>query len=419
MDTAERYEVLIESLAFGGDGVGRLPSGKVVFVPYTVPTERVLVSLTRQKSSYAFAQLEEILEPSAQRIAPRCPVAGRCGGCDWQHIGITDQRRWKRRLLTAELQRVGAVKKGEALVQRMVTGEGFGHRTRARMHRRAADFGTMESGSQRVITFESCPILAPSLHDFVQDFSARIAQEAPANVSVEIYVDADGRRGLEIDHRPPPGIDWIAIARDLDVHALRLKHGQSCLSDPMLEATLMESSARRHMRFEPGVFVQTNREINARLVRQVLRFAGEGERFAEVYAGAGNFSMHLTHRFRHGSLAEGNERAVACLRRNIEGSPARVMVHAESDDRSARRLSVEPPVDLIVLDPPRVGMQPMYRLFEHSPPARLVLVSCHPMAAVRDIGWLVREHGYRLDSLVPVDLFPQTAHLELIAHLVR
>jgi len=250
------------------------------------------------------------------------------------------------------------------------------------------------------VPLRECPILEPDLERFALDLSKRLESLPPCDADVELYADAEGRRGFFQASGEGGLIDWENIAGPL-------------------AKELLERSGDRRILFEPGVFVQTNRGMNALLVEEVLRAAGSGDRFAEVYAGAGNLTLNLVDRFARGTAAEADPAAVRWLWTNTAHARDRLDIRCETDDSTARSLAAAKPVDLLVADPPRAGMRALYPIFEKAPPARVVMASCHPMAAVRDIAQLVRAHRYRLISIVPIDVFPQTDHLEIVARLDR
>jgi 23S rRNA (uracil1939-C5)-methyltransferase len=413
-------EVSIDALAFGGDGVGRLSDGKAVFVPGTAPGDVARVTLVEDKPRVAFARLEALVTAAPERVTPRCPLADRCGGCTWQHLPVDLQRAWKHRLVAREVARraLGV----DEVVAPVVGGAAFGHRTRTRLHLQDGVLGTLPRRSHRVLALQVCPILHPSLEAFALQLFEAVRDGRTGDADVELYVDAEGRRGLLVEPRERAASErqgravveaWERLSGSLGVHSLRVK-GAVSQGEPATTA-LGEVSLGRPLAFEPGVFVQTTREGNALLVGEALKLAGEGGTFAEVYAGVGNFTVHLAERFARGSAAEGNPASVAWLRRNL-GGRASVTAHAEGDAATARRLGRLPPADLLLADPPHAGMKPLLPLFQAAAPRRVLLVSCHPMAALRDLEGLVRA-GYRLTRLVPVDLFPQTDHLELVAAL--
>ena len=397
----ERIE--IGDLAFGGDGVGRLNDGKVVFVYGSVPGDVAEIEIVGGKKSHAFGRIKRLIEPSEHRVEPGCPVAGVCGGCSWRHVDYSFQTNWKETFLRRELGRVIKNLDDDA-VKPIVPSQPSGFRVRARLHYRGDRFGTMAANSHQVVSFERCPILDGPLEAFARQLGEKLEDLRPADTDFELYVDAEDRRGLQEIPLSRNSAGQKEIEGDLTA-ALNCVH------------VLAEETGDEKISFEPGVFVQTNRQINQQLVQTVCRLSGEGETFAEIYSGCGNFTVHLVKRFYQGVASEKSRAAIKHLAKNLSGR--RVEIRAESDAASARFLSKHPPVDCLVVDPPRAGIKPLYTLFENSPPRRLVMVSCHPMAAIRDIGRLVERFGYRLIEITPLDMFPHTSHFEVAALLVR
>jgi 23S rRNA (uracil1939-C5)-methyltransferase len=413
-DGVPLVEVLVEAMAFGGDAVGRLPSGKVAFVRGALPGERAMVRLFEERSNLARGVAERVASPSPDRVEPVCAVADRCGGCPWMHLALPQQRSWKRRLLAQELVRAGVVA-DEAAVAEVVGGASTGFRTRCRLHFTGGELGTRPARGGGVIPLARCPILAPPLEAFALHLAEALrGAGAPVDdTDVELYVDADGERGLWVAAAAPrEARRWAAVAGEVGATAVAGEHRGRRWS---LGDALRETAAGRSIGFEPGVFVQTNREATASVVDEVLRAAGAAGRLAEVYAGVGTFSVHLAAAGWEGTLSEGDRRATGWLQKNLGRHADRFGVHCERDDDATRRLSGEPAVDLLVADPPRAGMKALVPVFAAAPPARVVVVSCHPMAAVRDLARLVSDFRYGVARVVPIDLFPQTDHLEVVA----
>ena len=408
-----------DALAFGGPAVGRLEDGKVALVAGAAAGELVRARVDRERRSLIEATVEEVLEAAPERVDPACPVAGRCGGCSWIHIEPSAQRLWKERLLRAELGRVGLEGAAER-VSPVVCGPPLGYRTRTRLHRRGHLLGTLERASGRLVPFDRCPVLAPDLELFARETAAAVEGTPPGDAEVELYSDRDGRRGLHVTLLGRESRRcWARLAAELGVVALRVvSRGRPSRAGRSPGPLLHETSLDRSLAFEPGVFVQANREMNQALVAAALGLAGHGASFLELYAGAGHFSVHLAGRFDRGEAVEANGDAVARLALNLEAAGGRVRVRREADRATAARLAGARPPELLLADPPRAGMAPLLSLLRQAPPERLVLVSCHPMAAMRDLR-VATASGSRLVGLVPVDLFPGTHHLELVAALER
>ena len=162
--------------------------------------------------------------------------------------------------------------------------------------------------------------------------------------------------------------------------------------------------------------------MNQQLLEEVVDVSGAGDRFIELYAGVGNFTIHLAKSHERGLVAESSPKAKPFTGRNLEeaSSTSEVEVVTATDAEIVDRLISEPRADLFLADPPRAGMKPLTPFFAANPPNRVVLVSCHPMAALRDIRTLLdQDIGYELKRVTPFDLFPQTPHLEIVAVLDR
>ena len=171
--------VRVEAMAFGGAGVGRLPTGKVAFVRGGLPGELVKARVWREKNSLVEVEVEAVSEPSPQRVTPRCPVADQCGGCGWMHLAEESQRDWKHRLLGAELERAG-LPAGPETLSPPLSGDSFGFRTRTRLHRRGDSFGTLAFRSHAVVSLTRCPILHPDLEAFAQALAGALRDLPPA-----------------------------------------------------------------------------------------------------------------------------------------------------------------------------------------------------------------------------------------------
>jgi 23S rRNA (uracil1939-C5)-methyltransferase len=405
--------IRIESLAFGGLGVGHLASGMAVLVEGSAPGDVADVEIVRQKRTLAFGRIVALLEPSGLRVAPRCDLAGRCGGCSWAHITMEGQRRAKLDLLAGELRRAGLLETGDEIAA-LKSGADLGYRVRTRLHRRGRVLGTMARGSDEVIPYTRCLVLAEPLHQFASELAAASARMPHIDAEIELYVDARSQRGMHVTLTDPiSGPTWSRTAAELAVRSVVVGSGPQPGAD-----WLFETSGDLEIAFTPGVFVQANREMNGDLVSTVSQMAGREGRFAELYAGAGNFTVHLARRLDQGWAAEGDGGATAALTKNLTGHEVSVRVYTEPDSRSARRLEAEPSVDLLVCDPPRGGMKRVTAAMGRSPASRIVMVSCHPMTAIRDMAALARA-GWALRSVQPVDMFPHTHHLEIVSLLER
>ncbi len=375
--------VEIESLAAGGDGVGRLADGRVVFVPWTAPGDQVLVRLRETRKRFARGEPVEVLRPGPGRRAPACPVAGKCGGCAWQHLTHEAQLAAKRRILRDAVERIaGLAPPGETPIH---AGPELAYRSRARILGQAGRVGFRRARSHEVCGIRGCPVLVPELDAVLGE----LAKEPP---------EAE--------------VEWLVARGDGGEVSVRAR-GPGARAAPIV----LELGADR-LRVGPGVFFQANAALRLRLAAAVAAACGGGERALELYAGAGFFTLALARAFAHVTAIESDARAVRDLEHNLTGAavPARVGV---------RPLAVEayladprdPRPDLVLLDPPRTGLpKGGAEALAALGADRIVYVSCDPATLARDLRVLVAR-GYRLEGLEAFDLFPQTPHVEAVALL--
>jgi 23S rRNA (uracil1939-C5)-methyltransferase len=385
----ELVTVTVTALAAGGDGVARDPAGRVTFVPRTAPGDRVRARIVQASSSFARAALEEVLEPSASRVEPPCKhfVEG-CGGCAWQHVSRSEQLLAKQTVVT------GALRKLEGLVVHDIADPAppLGWRRRARFHVAGGKLGLYVLGTRRVLPIERCPQLEPEL----DEARALIARSSPPDGELALIRSITGKivAGVERGWR---GAERI-VGKTGIVGVLA---GERVYGEPVveLEPDLVTG---------PWDFAQASAAGNAALIaatRHALGPASGGRRLIELYAGSGNFTRGL--------VADGW--AVIATDAAAPARPFGVPFEAGPVQEVLARLPG--PVDAIVLDPPRTGAREALDGIVRLAPATIVYVSCDPATLARDAARLVAA-GYRATDAWPIDLMPQTAHVEVVLRLV-
>ncbi len=373
-------DVVIESLAAGGDGVGRAPDGRVVFVPFTAPGDRVRLRVLESRPRFLRAKVETLLAPGPSRTDPVCPVFGSCGGCSWQHVRASAQLEAKVRIVEDALRRIGGLHfAGEIAITRSPAE--YGYRARTRVLRRGGGTGYRRRRSTALQTISRCPVLTPeldvSLHALAQ------SQEAP-----------DG--------------EFELAAGNAGVRCVQLK--ESAELDPIELSVLGD-----RLRISTGVFFQANAALHEPLARAVLEAAGRGASLLEVFAGAGFFTLGLSRGFERVTAIESDPFAADDLQHNLLRA-GRCNVHVRQE-RLEACLPALPPSEVLVLDPPRAGLPPaaVARLASLGA-ARVVYLSCDPATLARDCAHFAGE-GYALRTVAAFDLFPQTPHVEVLATL--
>ncbi|MAE93791.1 MAG: RNA methyltransferase [Deltaproteobacteria bacterium] len=381
---SEPVIVEIASLAAGGDGVGRLADGRIVFVPWTAPGDRVELRLREEKKRFARGELRRLVEPGTSRREAPCPVAGVCGGCRWQHVDYPAQREAKATILRDAVERIAGLPL-EAPPE-IVPSPEFGYRARARIFAEGGRIGFRELASHDVAGVAQCPVLTERLNAVLGELAGD----------------------------PPSGpAEWLLAEGDDETLSVRTR-GPGAKAGPITLRVGEDS-----LRVGPGVFFQANAPLRGALVEAVLAAAGKGGRAVELYAGAGFFTAGLARAFLALTAVESDTRATRDLRHNLAAAgQEHVSVRPESVEAFLSDPRVPRP-EVVVLDPPRVGLP------RHGAPAlaslgarRIVYVSCDPATLARDLKALTIE-GYELNALRGFDLFPQTSHIEAVATLER
>ena len=393
--TGAAIEVAVTGVAVGGAGVARDADGRVVFVSGGLPDERVRAVLTDQRRDYARAAVVEVLEPSADRVAPPCPhVADGCGGCDWQHVRPDAQRRLKAEIVRDALRRQAHLDVDVALGPDLPPD---GYRTTVRGHGLDGRFSFVRRSSHDQVAIGACLVAHPLLQELIADGSfpdGSVVLRAGARTGERLVLVAGDPAAVRV-----PGD--VRVVQEAELRAGR-------------RVWFHEEAAGHRFRISAHSFFQTRADGADALVETVQAAAGDADLSgptADLYGGVGLFAKALG--AGHGStLVESSRSAVADARINLEGTGVRV-VRADVGRWHPRH------ADVVVADPPRAGLgRPGARRVRETSAATLVLVSCDPASFARDAALLAGD-GWQLDSCTLVDLFPQTSHVEVVSGFRR
>lgn len=402
---AEELELTLTGMAYGGEAFGRDSEGRMVFVAFALPGERVRVEVVEGHRRWARARLLEVLEASPERVEPRCRHFTLCGGCHYQHLPYEAQLRVKAEVLREQLQRLGGF--SDPPVEPTVPSPApWNYRNHVRFHL-AEDgaLGFVRADGRGVFPVEECHLPEPDLAALWPQLDLE-----PVPGLEEIGLRAGAGETMVILHGA--GDPEVEVRLDLPASVVWLGPGGAAVLAG--EGHLVMEVLGRPFRVSAASFFQ----VNSALVGDLVRLAMEaldlkaGETFFDLYAGVGLFSAFA---------AEAGARVVA-----VEESPwacADFEVNlAEFEEVSLYEAPVETALpaiearpEAVLVDPPRAGLgravvEPLLALA----PPRLVYVSCDPATLARDGKWLA-EGGYRLERVVPIDLFPQTYHIESLS----
>ncbi|MGB8061113.1 MAG: 23S rRNA (uracil(1939)-C(5))-methyltransferase RlmD [Candidatus Sulfotelmatobacter sp.] len=439
----------IEKMIYGGDGLTHLPAdergrGKAVFLPFVLTGEKVEATITQQKSGFARAQVEVVVEPSPQRIAPACPYFSSCGGCHYQHATYEHQLEIKQEILREAFRRTAKL---ESVPEIQVhPSPPWNYRNRSRLQVQTAPTfaaGYFKMASHALLAVEQCPISSPLINRGIATLwqSGRAGKVPHGITEVEFFADAeDSRMLIEISCAPDSRRAAVrAWAEDLQasmpeiagVVAFRVANpGAKRPPERLLSVGadhLIYLTSKSAFRISAGAFFQTNRHLTDELVRIVTE-GQSGTLALDLYAGAGLFSTALGD-FHHTVSVEMSQTSSADLSYNLISNGEAVQATAEqylarSENRErVGKGAILPHIfhtpDLAVVDPPRSGLgERVARLLATLGAPRVVYVSCDPATLARDL-LILLGHGYRIEQVHLVDLFPQTYHLETVVHLAR
>lgn len=409
---------VVDGFTHGGEGVARI-EGKAVFVPDTLPRETVVVQVTDDRRRWARARLLEVVEASDDRVEPPCPHAPRpgrpgCGGCDLQHARPDAQRALKTRVVREQLERLGGLSDPPLAPCRAV-GPDLGYRTRARLH--AAEDGRLGfhvAGTHDVVPVALCPKLTPAAQAVREEVgdgtgAAEVGVRAHGRTGTSAIVLAPGRGGLALPEEPAHGSpsDLLLAQPDGEVVAMRG------------DGVLAEEVAGHALTFDATSFFQVSPEGAEAIVAEVLRACGRvaGALVWDLYAGVGLLSVPLAAAGAEVLAVEGHAASAAHAEANAARAGVEVDVRVQPVARAVHRAGDDEgdPPDVVVLDPPRSGAGPdVAAALARLAPAVIVYVACDPAALARDARTLTGS-GYALVEAVPLDLFPMTHHVEVVA----
>ncbi len=423
--------VRIEKLIYGGEGLGH-HEGQTVFVPFVLPDEVVAIRPTDCRKKFVRGRVEQVVLPSPERAPAPCPHFGVCGGCHYQHIPYEAQLKYKAEILRETLARIGRVEwKGPIETH---ASPPLGYRNRAQWKIRPADeggrpaIGYFQAGSTLLCGVEACPILSPPVAEVLRTLHRLLLEGAlPATLrEVEAFADPNEKKMLL-------NASLVRFEGPPEALAHRLRS-----SLPGVETLLLHESRRDRLElFGPGFIHYLVRgipyrvahlsffQVNGFLVDELVHAVVPDERGGlalDLFAGVGLFTLPLAERFDRVVAVESNPAAARDLQANIEQHTARAQhFHAEAESFLAR--SKETP-DLIVLDPPRVGVSARaLTLLKQVAPRRIIYLSCDPATLARDLAALTAAGGdgatYEIREVLLFDVFPQTYHIETLVRLSR
>jgi 23S rRNA (uracil1939-C5)-methyltransferase len=444
----ESIELVVDDLAFGGEGVGRV-DGYVVFVRGGLPGDRLRVTLTESRARYGRATIEAVLTPSPDRVPAPCPYFGQCGGCRLQHLAYPGQLAFKEKQVRDCLMRLGGLPPFE-LRPIVPAPEPYGYRNKMEFTVTAPGTTVGLHAAERydvVLDIERCLLQSETMNMLLDEFRRQARMrglpvwDARAERGLLRFLTVrEGRRtGEAMVNVVTAAPDVAALMPVADALEARVPATASVLVNVTAKKASVAVGSEEHVllgrdhiteslsgvtfQVSANSFFQTNTVQAERLftiVAEACALDGT-ETVLDLYSGTGAISLLLARRTRHVYGIELSAPAVADAVRNARANAIDNCTFLEGEVRHVLPALMRDGVraSVVVADPPRAGFHPKaLAALAALAPARIVYVSCNPATLARDVGELARQ-GYRLQWVQPVDMFPQTPHIEAVARLSR
>lgn len=404
-----RKETLtLDSFAYGGESFGRLPDGKATFVPFALPGEKVRIQLVEEKRGFARGELIEVLEASPDRIEPRCPHFGDCGGCHYQNIPYEKQLQAKAEILRDQLQRIGKLE--DPPVQPTVPSPTpWNYRNHVQFH--LAENGelgfvsTKRAQGQSVIPIKECHLPTETLIDLWKQLDI---ESIPGLDRVGLRLGAGDDRMVVLESSDPAPIE---MQLDLPVSVVYRGPGGSLVlgGDDHIVFEVLE----RPFRVSTGSFFQVNTAMAGKMVAHLLEDLdlSPQDTLVDAYCGVGLFSAFLAPSVARLIGIEAHAEACEDFVINLDEFVNVELYEAPVEEALS---SLKSDANILVADPPRAGLgRRTLEGIQTLDPSTIAYISCDPATLGRDARFLT-EMGYQLRQITPFDLFPQTYHIESI-----
>jgi len=387
LQVKNRVNIEIESVAFGGDGVGRMDNF-VVFVPFAAPGDKLEIEIVQRKKKFARGKILKVIRSSEARVEPLCRYYANCGGCCYQHINYETQLAVKKKQVVDAFEKIGGIP-APPVREVIASPQMYHYRGKAQLHALenagGVQFGFMDVSGGKVVDIERCEIAEETINEKIHALRASQARA--------------------------PGAE--------DKHTIW--SGKSFGEKERKETITRVVKSKEFLVPREGFF-QANLYLIDKLVDEVCAMV-QNEKIStliDAYCGSGLFSVFLAPYVENIIGIEQDASSVECAKINASKSGTKNINFIQGDVEeilAGEFLSPEHKTDMVLLDPPRVGCSPsVLKSICSMRPRKVIYISCNPATQARDVKYL-REQGYKLQSLLPLDMFPQTQHIEVIGVL--
>jgi len=415
-------QCFVDGISHSGEGVARI-NGKATFIPFTIPGETVDVNIIEEKKSFQRGRLKDLVTSSSDRIDAPCPYYYKCGGCSYQHVNYNRQLELKRQVVKDSLKRIGGI---DIEVNPVLGMEiPWRYRNKVEWHTGTTNgqaiMGYYVNDSRVLIGIDSCLLISTEMEDISRYIKEHLKDlNIPEGCEITVRQSAADQEMMVIfNGKGSSGIDFarmlnhqeVASIHSIDQGKLRLHYGEPALFERIFGTDLDIS---------PLAFFQVNHYQTERLIEIVKEFAllRETDTILDAYCGTGSIALSLAGLVQKVVGVESGKPAIKDAKRNafknnitnckfIKGACEEIIPELEEQ------------FDVVILDPPRAGCKPeVINAITRMASKRVVYVSCNPATLARDLGLFIKG-GYYVKEVQPIDMFPQSHHVETVVRIYR
>ena len=420
LSKGQEVEFFIEKLLYGGGGLAHFGS-MACFVDDVIPGETVRAHVKTVKKQYATASLSSICEPSPHRIRPPCSLFRTCGGCQWQHIDYNFQLHWKKLIVGECIERLGGMR-SVTVLEPFPSPAILQYRSRTNLKVSTSGnpvIGYYQRGTHRIIPVTYCPLLVSPLNKALSYCNNLCSENRNllTDISEIQLLASSGNEVLISFYRDTSLKSWSTFSPDQTPDnssnaASALSAYEHSCHDDIMGLSFIRS---------PLTFYQINREQNAAMITTVLKYLSPSgsQRILDLYCGCGNFSLFLAREGAHIVGIDSSSNAIAEANKNAAANQLYHCSYVCGDVEKTIKQIMPTHFHSVLINPPRRGCTPKtLEYINHISPRIIVYVSCNPATLARDLKQLMG-YGYCIEAVQPVDMFPQTYHIETIIKLIK
>lgn len=425
-DIDNSYIAEISNLSYSSAGVARF-GGKVTFIPYTVTGDVVRFTIKRDRKTYLEGSVVEILKSSVYRRTYPCQYFSKCGGCQWQHVAYNYQVISKKNITKDILERIGKISNPSVSDTQIAGGE-WNYRQRVRfqvgMDKGDVSLGFNIYNSNKVVDIENCYILKKPIVELLKEIRS-YKNDLIGILDLEIYYSPKddnfifAGKAKNDDFNPQKLTKFFSFFKG---GIIKTKKGKILtIKEPYLNYSVNTNKYSYNLKVYADGFIQANAEVN-NLILQTLEeyLSNDNDTLLELFAGSGNFTFLFSKLCKYVVAIEGNVSSYMALEENIAKNNILNIypINANVNDEVIKLFNSKRTFDIVFLDPPRVGAKEIMPYIPKFNPKTIIYLSCNPTTLARDLQTLIF-NNYKIEKVIPFDMFPQTFHIETLVILKR